>query len=233
MKGKAIVFGALALMMGFNFLMYHVGVVQIFSLRYRRSGILEKTRWLGVPSLQIPTDNWMMQEIIAQLKPDYIIETGTLHGGTTLFYAMVLQQVNEQGRVLTIDIGPQVEEASKFNVFRERVEVIQGSSVSPEVVKKITERVQGKTVLVTLDSDHSKEHVLRELTLYSPLVPVGSYIVVQDTNLHAHPLWLGFGDEPYQAVREFLKHHPNFKIDRARERFLLTLYPSGFLKRVE
>lgn len=193
-----------------------------FNEIYYDTGLFGKASWLGVRALQNPCDNWIMQEIITEVKPDFVVESGTFHGGTTLYYAMVLEQVNPNGKVLTIDINPAVKKASQFKTFRERVEVIKGNSVSPEVIEKIRQRVNGKRVLVTLDSDHSKPHVLREMQFYGPLVSLGSYLVVQDTN----------GEGPYEAVQEFLKGNKDFVIDKSREKFLLTFYPSGYLKRI-
>lgn len=186
-------------------------------------------RWLGIPSLQNPGDNWLMQEIITELKPDFVIETGTFKGGSSLFYATVLEKINENGKVITVDISPQVEEASKFKIFKERVEVIKGDSVSPEVIKKIAKRVKNHKVLVTLDSLHTKEHVLKELKLYSNFVSLNSYIIVQDTILYKRDL----DDGPMGAIKEFLKTNKNFVIDRSREKFFFTNYLSGFLKKVK
>jgi cephalosporin hydroxylase len=154
-------------------------------------------------------------------------------GGTTLFYATVLEKVNQNGKVITIDVDPRVEEASKLKIFKERVEVIKGSSVSPEVIDKIDKRVKNKKIIVMLDSLHTKEHVLKELNLYSNFVSLNSYIIVQDTNLNGHPVASDFGPGPMEAVEEFLKTNKHFKIDHSREKFLLTFYPSGYLKRMK
>ena len=207
-------------------------VVRKFNKIYYDLGTYGRTWWLGIHSQQNPCDNWVMQEIITEVKPDFIIEAGTAQGGTTLFYAMVLEQVNPNGKVLTLDIAPEVEEASKFKIFQERVEVITGDDTSPEVVKRVSERVRGGKVLITLDSDHHKKHVLKELKAYAPLVSVGSYVVVQDTNVNGHPVLPEYGEGPYEAVQEFLKTNKNFRIDHSKEKFLLTFYPSGYLKRL-
>jgi len=191
------------------------------------------TRWLGIPSFQSPTDNWVMQEIIAEVKPDFIVETGTFNGGTTLFYASILGMVNENGRVIMIDIDQKVEEASQRKIFRERVEVIKGDSVSPEVINRVAARVKNHTVLVTLDSVHTKKHVLKEMQLYSDLVSLNSYMVVQDTILNGHPILPDYGEGPMEAVEEFLKTREDFTIDRSWEKFLLTFNPSGYLKKVK
>ncbi len=193
----------------------------------------DNPKWLGVPSLQNPCDNWVIQEIICEVKPDFIVETGTFMGGTALFYATVLEKVNKNGKIITVDIKPQVEEAAKVDIFRERVEVIKGDSVSPEVINAIAKKVKGHKTLVVLDSCHEKEHVLKELKMYSNFVSLNSYIVVQDTHIDGRPTLPGFGPGPMEAVEEFLKTTKDFKIDYDREKFLLTFCPSGFLKRIK
>jgi cephalosporin hydroxylase len=199
---------------------------------YYNSMVWTKTKWPGVPAEQAPTDNWNMQELILELRPDYVIETGTLYGGTTLFYADVMSYVNPPGKVITIDIEPKVEEASKFPLWKQRVEMLVGSSVDPKVTDHVTQEVSGKKVLVTLDSLHTRDHVLKEMEIYSKLVSPGSYLVVQDTNINGNPVDPGFGPGPHEAVQEFLRTHDNFVVDRSREKFLLTFYPGGWLKRV-
>jgi cephalosporin hydroxylase len=208
-------------------------LIDRFNQAYYDSDIWKRTRYLGILTQQFPTDLWMIQEIIADLKPDFIIETGTYHGGSTLFFADVLDRVNEQGKVITVDIDPKIEKASTFATFRNRVEAIKGDSVSPEVISEIARRVGGGTVLVTLDSLHTKEHVLKEMNLYSKFVTTGSYLIVQDTNINGHPVYPEFGPGPMEAVEEFLKNNPDFEVDRSREKFMLTAHPSGFLKKIK
>lgn len=202
-----------------------------FEKVYYDSEIWKHASWLGVISEQTPNDNWSMQEIITETRPDYMIESGTFHGGTTLYYASVLAQVNPSSKIITIDIDPHVEDASKFPLWREHVELITGSSVDPKVTEHIAQEVSGKKVLVTLDSLHTKEHVLKEMEIYSKLVTQGSYLVVQDTNINGNPVLPGFGPGPKEAVEEFFKTHDNFVVDRRPEK-LLTFYPGGWLKRV-
>jgi cephalosporin hydroxylase len=198
------------------------------------------TRFLGIEAEQYPSDNWVMQEIIFETKPDYIIETGTAYGGTTLFYAVILAQVNPRGRIITIDINGKVRDrvqaAEKFPVWKERVELVVGNSTDSELVKKIAAKIRGMKTLVTLDSDHRKEHVLKELELYSPLVPLGGYLVVQDTHLSGHPVNHMSAPKnagPFEAVQEFLAKNREFVIDKSREKYLVSQYLSGFLKRVK
>jgi len=135
--------------------------------------------------------------------------------------------------VITIDVEPQVADASKRPLWKQRVELILGSSVEPRVTDHIAQEVRDKTVLVTLDSLHTHDHVLKEMEIYSKLVTPGSYLVVQDTNLNGHPVLPQWGPGPMEAVQEFLRTHDNFVVDRGREKFLLTFYPGGWLKRVK
>ncbi|MGA8490094.1 MAG: CmcI family methyltransferase [Terriglobales bacterium] len=213
---------------------YAEGVTHAFQKVYYNSHVWNRdTKWLGIPTQQAPTDNWEMQELITEIRPDYVIETGTLYGGATLFYADVLSHVNPQGKVITIDIDPKVEDASKVLLWKEHVEVVVGSSVDPKVTDHVAQEVLGKKVLVTLDSLHTRAHVLKEMEIYSNLVTPGSYLVVQDTAINGNPVYADFGPGPHEAVQEFLRTHENFMVDRSREKFLLTFYPGGWLKRIK
>lgn len=192
----------------------------------------ESHDWLGVPALQNPNDAWVTQQIIFELKPDFIVETGTAKGGSAALWATVLEQVQPAGRVISIDIEDNAQQARKLPIVREKVDFIIGSSTSPEIVADVTARVIGRRVLVILDSDHSKRHVLGELKAYAPLVEVGSYLIVQDTNINGHPVFEDFGPGPMEAVDEFLAENDRFRPDRQRERLLFTMHPKGYLKRV-
>ena len=188
-------------------------------------------RWLGVPALQNPNDAWIHQEIIVEVKPDFIIETGTAKGGSAALWATVLQQVNPDGRVITIDIKDESSEAKKLPIVKQYVEFLIGSSTDPDIVSKVTKRVQGRKVLIILDSDHSRDHVLAEMKAYAPLVSVGSYLIVQDTNVNGHPVYATFGPGPMEAVQEFLASNKQFESDANAERLMLTFHPKGYLKR--
>ncbi len=200
----------------------------------RNQNTWRENKWLGVQTLQNPMDTWITQEIIVETKPDFIVETGTFQGGSALLWAMILQQVNPDGRVITVDIEDHTEEARKHPLWKEKVDFFLGSSVAPEVVGAVRRKVEGKKVLIIFDSDHHKDHVLKELFAYSPFVQVGGYMIVQDTNLSGHPVhqvtWSGPG--PMEAVEEFLALDKRFEPDEERERLLLTFCPRGFLKRV-
>ena len=209
-------------------------VIARFNQIYYNSRVWMNTRWLGVASEQNPCDNWIMQEIISEVKPDFIIETGTAKGGSSLFYATILDCVSENGKVITVDIENKIrKKTAELPVFKKRVTCILGDSVSSEVINAIQKKVKNHKVLVTLDSLHTKDHVLEELKLYSNFVSLGSYIVVQDTNINGYPVAPNFGPGPMEAVIEFLKTDDRFVVDRSREKFLLTFYPLGYLKRVK
>jgi cephalosporin hydroxylase len=205
-------------------------------LFYKTDGAYWANRWLGISTLQNPNDVWITQEIITDVKPDFLVETGTYRGGSAALWAMVLAQVNPAGRVITIDIKDQVPPAAKeLPIVREKVDFLIGSSTSPEIVEEVKRRTQGKRVLVLLDSNHAKDHVLEELRLYAPLVSVGSYVIVQDTNVNGHPIYPeGFsGPGPWEAVEAFLAENDQFEPDHSRERLLFTMHPRGYLNRVK
>jgi cephalosporin hydroxylase len=204
-----------------------------FTQIYHTQNIHNQTRWLGIQTQENPCDLWAIQEIITETRPDFIIETGTYKGGGALFYASVLRNISGRGKVITVDIQFQHEEAAGLELFQERVEFIEGSSVSDEVIRKIEARVRDAKVMVTLDSDHHMGHVLNELRLYSRFVSPGGYLIVQDTSHNGHPLRTRYGKGPMEAVEEFLKENKDFKHDPSREKFLLTFHPKGYLKRIQ
>ncbi len=220
----------------FNAFILYTGIKKLigilFNSIYYYSGVWNSTFWLGIPLKQNPCDCFIMQELINEVTPDFIIETGTFMGGSALYYAMLLEKINNKGKVITIDINPQLDKVEKHQLFKEKVISIKDFSTAEHVIQEVSSIVKGKKVLVTLDSDHSKSNVYNELIHYSKLVTLGSYIVIQDTNLNGHPiLWYGKG--PMEAVQEFIKNNDEFIIDKSREKFILTFNPSGYLKKVK
>jgi len=196
--------------------------------------------WLGRPIIQYPQDIIAMQEIIWEVKPDLIIETGIAHGGSLVFSASILELIGGDGQVLGIDID--IREHSRVEIERhrlfKRITLMQGSSTQQSIADQVYELAQGKQrILVALDSDHTHYHVLRELELYSPLVTKGSYLVVFDTVIEDMPEdffpdrpW-GKGDNPKTAVWEFLKENERFEIDHEiQNKLLITVAPDGYLK---
>lgn len=203
-------------------------------LYYNNKDTQQDIFWLGVQTWQNPNDVWIHQEIITEIKPDFIVECGTHAGGSACIWAMVLEQVNPEGKVITIDIDDEPVKTSgveKIPIWK-KCQFLHGSSTDPKIVEKVTELVKGKKVMVILDSLHTRDHVLAELKAYSPLVNVGSYLIVQDTNVNGHPVYKAHGPGPYEAVEEFLAGNRDFVSDRRRERLMFTMHPTGYLKRL-
>lgn len=196
--------------------------------------------WMGRPIIQFPQDMIAMQEIIWQVKPDLIIETGVAHGGSIVYYASLLELIGEDAYVLGIDIDIRAHNRTEIDrhPMRKRIQLIQGSSVSSETAAEVARHAQGKkNILVVLDSNHTHEHVLRELELYAPFVTKGSYLVVFDTLIEDMPDSLiqdrpwKKGNNPKTAVHAFLQKNGRFQIDKSIEaKLLITVAPDGYLK---
>lgn len=204
-------------------------VVNAFHKLYYRhaSRTLHNTYWLGVPTRKCPLDMWVYGEILYETRPDVIVETGTYKGGSAYFFASMFDLM-DQGRVLTIDIADQPDKPK-----HKRISYLLGSSTSDSVFQAVKNSVkESEKVMVVLDSDHTKAHVLNELRLYSALVTVGSYLVVEDTDLNGHPVSPEHGPGPAEALEEFLETNSDFVRDASREKFGLTFFPGGWLKRI-
>jgi cephalosporin hydroxylase len=198
--------------------------------------------WMGRPIIQYPQDMIAMQELIWEIKPDLIIETGIAHGGSLIFYASILDLIGH-GEVLGIDIDIREhnrKEIEQHPMFR-RISMLQGSSVSPDMIRQVTEKAAGKErIIVCLDSNHTHDHVLQELEGYAPLVSKGAYLVVFDTIVEHLPddylpgrAW-SKGDNPKTAVREFLKKNSDFVVDTDIDnKILVSVAPGGYLKRIK
>lgn len=203
------------------------GIVDKFHWLYYDSEVWKKTYWLGIECVKCPLDLWVYQEIISDLKPDIIIETGTYKGGSALFLASICDLVGK-GSIIAIDIKKQI------TPKHERIRYIIGSSTDKQIINKIQYLINNKeNVMVIIDSDHSKEHVLKELKIYSEFVSVSSYLIVEDTNINGHPVHPNFGPGPMEAVDEFLRNNINFVRDKNKEKFFLSFNPRGFLRRVK
>jgi cephalosporin hydroxylase len=204
------------------------GIVDTFTwLYYRRvHSTWGNTRWLGTKVEKLPSDLWIYQEMLTELRPDLIIETGTMYGGSALYLASICDLLGH-GQVVTIDI----EDRSPYPAHP-RVEYIQSSSTDPDLVARLRLRAERRTTLVILDSDHSRDHVLAELHAYAPLVSPGGYLIVEDTVVNGHPVLRSFGPGPMEAVNIFLSESRLFKADSSREKFLMTWNRKGFLRRV-
>lgn len=214
-------------------------------------------QWMGRPIIQTPIDIIAIQELIWHIKPDLIIETGIAHGGSLMLSASMLAMLDmceaiEEGatvdpqqskrKVLGIDIEIRAHnrEAIEAHPMSSRIEMIQGSSIAPDVIEQVQQIAKGyDRVLVCLDSNHTHKHVLAELEAYAPLTSVGSYCVVFDTIVEDMPAdmfpdrpW-GPGDNPKTAVWEYLKKHSEFEIDKnIQNKLMITVAPDGYLRRV-
>jgi cephalosporin hydroxylase len=195
----------------------------------------QSLRFHNVPILKNPLDLWMLQQIAHEVRPDFVIETGTWQGGSALYWAHTLNGMGvENARVLTIDVQDLTKQgASSHPLWKKYVEFFQGSSTDPALVARIVQRVKDRRVIVNLDSDHSMKHVLEELRLYAPLVSPGSYIAVEDTHLDGIPTHPEQGAGPTAAIRQFLTdaEGKKFEQDFSREAILITSYPGGWLRR--
>jgi len=199
--------------------------------------------WMGRPIIQYPQDMVAMQEIIWSVRPDLVIETGIAHGGSLVYYASLLELLGNDGIVvgIDIDIRQHNREAIEAHPMARRIRMIEGSSIDPGTVAQVAELARHrKRVLVTLDSNHTHDHVLQELLLYSPFVSVGSYLTVFDTVVEDMPKALfpdrpwGPGNNPKTAVREFLGKTDRFVVDKEVEnKLLLTVAPDGYLRSVK
>lgn len=199
--------------------------------------------WLGLPIIQYPQDIVAMQEVIWSARPDLIVETGIARGGSLVFYASMLELLGSDGRVvgIDIDIRAQNRAAIEGHPMARRIEMIEGSSVSDDVADRVRRIAEDReTVMIVLDSNHTHDHVLRELELYSPLVKPGGYVVVFDTVIEDMPAgsfvdrpW-DKGDNPATAVRAFLAENDRFEVDHSVEdKLLISVAPGGYLRCVK
>lgn len=191
----------------------------------------ERATWCGVPILQNPCDLWVLQELITRLRPGAIIETGTHHGGSALYLAMVCAVVVPDCLVLTVD-----REFPLHPPEYPQLCYVTGDSIAPQTLAQIATLLAAASPgprLVILDSDHSAPHVLAELRAYSPLVTPGSYLVVEDTNL-GHEVVPDWGPGPREALEQWMAEDaPPFVHDPDCERLGLTFFPGGWLRRRE
>ena len=199
--------------------------------------------WLGRPLIQFPGDVMAIQELISTVKPSLVIETGIAHGGSLILSASMLKLNDIDGRVLGIDVDIRHHnrQAIESSSFAKYISLIECSSVSDSVIKQVKDFIlPNDRVIVFLDSNHTHDHVLKELRLYSPFVSLDSYIVVFDTHVEDMPsdyIWKdrpwGKGNNPKTAVHEWLKTANGFQIDsRIENKILLTSAPDGFLRKV-
>ncbi len=197
--------------------------------------------WLGRPIIQYPQDMIAIQELLWQTRPDVVVETGIAHGGSIIFTASILQLIGK-GQVIGVDIDIRQHNRVEIEAhpMSQRIQMIEGSSISGETFSKVKSLIKPTDrVMVILDSNHTHDHVLNELNLYSQLVSKGCYIVVLDTSIEYMPEdffpdrpW-GRGNSPLSAAREFLKLNDNFSVDEDVDaKLVISVGLQGYLKRV-
>ncbi len=204
-------------------------VVDQFHVKYydAQAETWNNTYWMGIPLEKYPSDLFIYQEILHELKPEIIVECGTFMGGSALYFANICDMLNH-GRVISVDI-----QWLPNRPRHDRIHYITGSSVDPKIVQQVKGQIlERQKVLVILDSDHRKEHVFKELEAYSQLVTLGSYLILEDTNVNGHPVYPEHGPGPWEALHEWLPKHPEFVPDLKREKFMVTANPSGYLRKV-
>jgi cephalosporin hydroxylase len=208
------------------------------------SAIWKGVRWMGAPIQQWPTDLAILQELMQRNRPRVIIEAGVFLGGSSIFYASMLEMLKIDGRVISLDI--QIHPEARANIgeciYEDKITLIECDSKAPETHKVLQQMIGDEdNIMVCLDSDHSYSHTLAELRAFARYIPVGGYLIMFDTVCewladvpHGDPAWAD--DNPMRAVRDFLATQPSegpqFEIDKDCEKLLVTFCPNGYLRRV-
>jgi cephalosporin hydroxylase len=198
-------------------------------LNHQKNIVFSKCHWMGAKTLKNPLDAWIYQELIYTVKPDVIVEIGSYAGGSTLYFAHLLELMGN-GMVISVDI-----DRANYKVSHKRITEFTGDSASPEVFQQVEQLCRGKAVLVMHDGGHEKEQVAKDLALYSKLVTRGSYFIVEDSIVDLFDEGEDLGTKyegPMGAILEFIAENKHFEIDEECERYLLTYNQKGFLKRI-
>lgn len=208
-------------------------VSDLYHMWYEKNKVWSNTTWMGVPCWKLPMDAFVVQELIVNTLPEFIIETGTGHGGSAAFYASVCELLG-QGNVITVDIEDKAHPDLFKYIWSDRITDLIGNSVDKHIFKTISEKIGSRRkCMVILDSWHTEEHVYKEMEMYSQFVPVGGYMIVEDSHVNGNPVPWKWNDKgPMGAIEKWMdKYGYEWEIDKECERHAMTFNPNGFLRR--